>query len=381
MNPLRRVYLIDTTLRDGEQAAGVAFDPADKLRIARLLDAAGIDEIEAGIPAMGGNEASSVASIATAGLRARVTAWNRALPADIDASVACGVTAVAMALPVSDRQITAKLVCSRNDVLRRLREAIDHAKQKGLYVSVGAEDASRADRSFLLDFAYAAEEAGANRIRFCDTVGILDPFSTTEAVAALVSALSIPVAAHTHDDFGLATANALAAVRAGASFVDVTVNGIGERAGNAALEEVAMGVARFLGLSVGIDTSRLTSLSRAIAGISRQPLPPWKAVVGKNTFRHEAGIHADGVLKDPATYEPFTPESVGGARRIVLGKHSGRRAVLHVLRTMGFEATPSEAEELVLRLRGLKLPTPGACAVEAEVVRLLEDIRKTRRSA
>ncbi len=379
MTALRRVFLIDTTLRDGEQAAGVAFDPAEKLRIARLLDAAGIDEIEAGIPAMGGDEAASVAAIAADGLRARVTAWNRALPADIDASVSCGVTAVAMALPVSDRQITAKLVCSRTDVLRRLREAVDHAKQKGLYVSVGAEDASRADRSFLLVFAHAAEEAGADRLRFCDTVGVLDPFSTTEAVAALVTALSIPIAAHMHDDFGLATANALAAVRAGASFVDVTVNGIGERAGNAALEEVAMGVARFLGLSAGIDTSKLTSLSRAFTGISRQPLPPWKAVVGKNAFRHEAGIHADGVLKDPATYEAFTPESVGGARRIVLGKHSGRRAVLHVLRTMGVEATPSEAEELVARLRNLKLPDPGACAVETEVARLLTEIRTTRR--
>lgn len=373
-----RVRLIDTTLRDGEQAAGLAFRPEEKVRIALLLDAAGVDEIEAGIPAMGGDEAASVRAIASLGLSARVTAWNRAVPADIDASLACGVRAVAMALPVSDLQIAAKLGKSRGWVLARLREAVAHAKGAGVYVSVGAEDASRAEPDFLLEFARAAEEAGADRFRFCDTVGILEPFGAYEAVRRLASALSIPVAAHTHDDFGLATANALAAVRGGASFVDVTVNGIGERAGNAALEEVAMGLIRLLGREVRVDTSRLRGLSGHVTGVARHPLPPWKAVVGENAFRHEAGIHADGVLKDPATYEPFPPEAVGAARRIVLGKHSGRSAVLHVLRSLDVAVTAGEADGVValLRDRAARGPAEGD-----ELRSLLAAVRGGRRSA
>ncbi len=346
-----RVSIIDTTLRDGEQAAGVAFSREEKVRIARMLDAAGVDEIEAGIPAMGGDEAEAVRSITALGLRARVTGWNRAVLADIDASVACGVDAVALALPVSERQIESKLGKCREWVLRQLRESVGYAKRRGLYVSVGAEDASRAEPAFLLDFARAAEEAGADRLRFCDTVGVLDPFGVFEAVSRLTAVLHIPVAAHTHDDFGMATANALAAARAGATFLDVTVNGIGERAGNAALEEVVMGLRHVLRRETGVLPEKLAGVSRFVTGVTHQAMPPWKAIVGSNAFRHEAGIHADGVIKNPESYEPFPPESVGASRRIVLGKHSGRNSVIHVFQEMGVAITMDEAKSLVALLR------------------------------
>lgn len=380
METRARVRIIDTTLRDGEQAAGVAFSREEKVRIARMLDAAGVDEIEAGIPAMGGEEAEAVRSIASMGLRARVTGWNRALPADIDASVSCGVAAVALALPVSERQIAAKLGKCREWVLRQLRETVGYAKRRGLYVSVGAEDASRAEPAFLLDYARAAEEAGADRLRFCDTVGVLDPFGTFEAVSRLTSVLRIPVAAHTHDDFGMATANALAAARAGATFLDVTVNGIGERAGNAALEEVVMGLRHVSGAETGVLPEKLAGVSRFVAGVTHQSLPPWKAIVGANAFRHEAGIHADGVLKDPGTYEPFPPESVGAARRIVLGKHSGRSGVVHVFREMGVEVTQEEAKALLALLRDDR-PSGGSTQDRVSLLALLDAIRRRDRVA
>ncbi|MBI5136963.1 MAG: homocitrate synthase [Nitrospirae bacterium] len=346
------VFIDDTTLRDGEQTAGVAFTRAEKVRIARLLDRLGVHQIEAGIPAMGLEEQRAIGDILALGLSAQVIAWGRAIQPDIDAAIACGAGAVHVSLPVSDIQIGAKLKRDRGWVLGQLSRAVDYAKGHGLYVSVGGEDASRADARFLAAFARAAQAAGADRLRICDTVGIWDPFRTYDAVFSLARQTTLALEIHTHNDLGLATANALAAVRAGASYVNTTVNGLGERAGNAALEEVVMALKVIEGSDTGIRTGRMAALCRFVADASGRPIHPSKPVVGSGVFAHESGIHVDGLLKDARTYEGLSPADVGARHRIVLGKHSGTRAVRACYARMGVFLSRAEAETLLPAIRG-----------------------------
>ena len=345
------VLINDTTLRDGEQAAGVAFNLEEKVAIAKFLDAVGVHEIEVGIPAMGKEEMRAIKAIADLNLRAKLLAWNRAVISDIQASIACGLKRVHICIPVSGVQISTKFQGQWRITLQQLRDSVNFALDNGLWVSVGGEDASRADHNFLLDVALFAQELGASRFRFCDTVGILDPFATYHRVKKLVESLSIPAEIHTHNDFGLATANALAGIEAGCLTANTTVNGLGERAGNAALEEVVMALKRIYGLDVGIDTRRLLDLSRLVATASSSNVPPWKAIVGENTFAHESGIHAHSVLQNPTTYEPFSPEEVGWERRVVVGKHSGRHAVTQVLSEHGIKLNSEETKSVLDAVR------------------------------
>ncbi|MGF1495221.1 MAG: homocitrate synthase [Elainellaceae cyanobacterium] len=355
---MQHLRINDTTLRDGEQAAGVVFSIDEKIAIARILDAIGIQEIEVGIPAMGGEEATAIAVIQALNLRADLLGWNRAVRSDLEASIACGLKRVHISIPVSTVQIGAKFNGDWQMVLRRLEEAIAFACDQHLYVSIGGEDSSRADENFLLEVAQQAADWGASRFRYCDTVGILDPFSIYERVQRLVTALPIPVEIHTHDDLGMATANAIAGARAGAISINTTVNGLGERAGNAALEEVVMALQRLDHLDLGIDTTQLPTLSRFVEQASGDHLSRWKAIVGQNAFTHESGIHADGVLKQPLTYEPFPPELVGMAHQLVIGKHSGRHLLQSLLQahgiTLGTTASSSLLEQVRLRSGQLK---------------------------
>ena len=348
------IFIDDTTLRDGEQAAGVAFTNEEKVRIARMLDQMGVHEIEAGIPAMDSNEITAIKAIVKLGLRARIIAWNRPVIADIDSSLECGVDAVALSIPVSDIHIEHVLRRSREWVLHSITTAIAYAKKHGLYVSVNAVDASRAEFDFLALFARNARDSGADRLRFCDTVGVLDPFGTYNVIQRLIAQSGIDIEIHTHNDFGMATANALAGVRAGAKYINTTINGLGERAGNACMAEVVMALQHITHIDTGIDTTRLYAIAQYVAAASQRPLPPDKAIIGESVFTHESGIHADGVLKHAPAYEAFPPNAVGATRRITIGKHSGSHAIKFRFATeFGIELSNSEAHQMLARIRSL----------------------------
>jgi len=348
-----QLVIDDTTLRDGEQTAGVVFSLDEKKRIARLLDEVGVGELECGIPAMGRQEQDSVKALVDMGLNARLITWNRAVISDIQASIDSGVRAVDLSLSVSDIHLKHKLRKSRTWVKEQLKTALGFAKQHDLYVSIGGEDASRADLGFLVELMEIARSHGADRFRFCDTLGILDPFSTYDKVATLTERVDLDLEVHTHNDLGMATANAIAGVRAGAKFVNTTVNGLGERAGNAALEEVVMALKHACGIDLQLDTGRFVELSKLVGQASCRPVPDWKAVVGDKVFSHESGLHADGVLKFPGNYEGFDPAEVGLARYLVVGKHSGSHGLGERLAQLGLELSRCELETFLEEVRTL----------------------------
>jgi homocitrate synthase NifV len=354
------IMLVDTTLRDGEQTAGVVFSNNEKIRIAKMLDGVGIHQIEAGIPVMGGDEKEVISKLTKLGLDASIMAWNRANIEDIKHSVDCGVDAVAISISTSDIHITHKLQKSRKWVLDSMAGAVEFAKSNRLYVSVNAEDASRSNLEFLIEFAKVARDLGADRLRFCDTVGALEPFKTYDVISRLLERAEMEIEMHTHNDFGLATANALAGIKAGARFVGVTVNGLGERAGNAPLEEVAMALKFLFNVKMDVKTKDFRELSDYVAMASGRPLPICKPIVGNNMFIHESGIHADGVIKNPHTYEIFSPEEVGLERQIVLGKHSGSNAIIMKFKEYGINLSNEEANNIlpILRSTTINLKRP-----------------------
>ncbi|MFZ2951351.1 MAG: homocitrate synthase [Desulfuromonadaceae bacterium] len=354
MTPVAEIIIDDTTLRDGEQTAGVVFSKREKIAIARMLDSIGVGEIECGIPAMGKEEQESIRALVDLGLKARLITWNRALLPEIKASINCGVQAVDISLSVSDQMIVHKLRKDRDAVKEQLRVALGFAKQHGLYVSVGGEDASRADMGFLVELMEITRSLGGERFRFCDTLGIMDPFTMFDKVTFLRRAVpEVDIEVHTHNDLGMATANAIAGIRAGAKFVNTTINGLGERAGNAALEEVVMGLRHACGVETGIDAHRFREMSLFVAKASHRPLSVSKPVVGERVYSHESGLHADGVIKDPHNYEGFDPAEVGMSRSIVVGKHSGTGGLIERYRSMGIAVDRIRAEPLLEMTRAM----------------------------
>jgi homocitrate synthase NifV len=366
------VIFVDTTLRDGEQTAGVVFSNQEKLRIARMLDRLGIHQIEAGIPVMGGDEKQVIKDIVEYGLDASIMAWNRATVEDIKHSLECRVDAVAISISASDIHMKYKLRMNREEVLKSITRAVEFAKNAGVYVSVNAEDASRADLEFLIKFARQAKASGADRLRFCDTVGVLEPFRTYDIIRRLIDATEMDIEMHTHNDFGMATANALAGYKAGARFIGVTVNGLGERAGNAALEEVAMSLKYLFDVKLDVNTRDFLQICEYVARASGRSVAPNKPIVGTNTFAHESGIHADGVLKHPSTYEVYSPEEVGLERQIVLGKHSGTKSIIMKFKEYGIDLVEKEASEILEIVRAATIDLKRSL-FDKEIMYIYED--------
>jgi methanogen homocitrate synthase len=335
------IEICDVTLRDGEQTPGVSFSCEEKVKIATMLDEIGIEVIEAGFPAVSQNEKQCVKTIANLGLDARICGFSRARVEDIQTAIECDVEMVSIFIPTSELHVRLKFKKSREQVLEDSLTMIDYARDHGVQVRFAAEDASRTDLPFLKEVYTRAAEHGAVLLSFADTVGCLIPSEMSRIMTELVASVDRPFCAHCHNDMGCAVANTITAAEAGAFQLHTTVNGIGERAGNASLEELLVALRMKKGID-RYDLSRLTELSHMVEKFSGITLPRNKPVTGELAFSHESGIHIAAILKDPVSYEYFTPEMVGSERKFILGKHTGRKALEHVMESLGCECSDKQ---------------------------------------
>jgi len=343
----KSIKIDDTSLRDGEQTAGVVFANEEKIHIAKMLDDIGVHQIEVGIPAMGGDEKKAIKKIASMGLNCSLLAWNRAVISDLEDSVECGVDSVAISISSSDIHIEQKLRKTREWVLESVRNAVDYAKKYNLYVSVNAEDASRTDMEFLLQFARNARDAGADRLRYCDTLGIMDPFETFMRIKTVRDIIGIDVEMHMHNDFGMAIANSIAGIKAGAKYVNTTINGLGERAGNAAFEELVMALKYIESIDLGFNTKKFRGLSEYAAIASDRSIPAWKPIVGANIFVFETENRVKLYTANHRNYELYDPEDVGLDTKIIIGKYSGIFSLSSKLKSLGYNFEQKQIAELL----------------------------------
>ncbi|MFH2092222.1 MAG: hypothetical protein ABIJ31_07655 [Pseudomonadota bacterium] len=348
----RNIWIVDTTLRDGEQAPGVIFNTSDRIKIAWALARVGIDEIEAGIPAMGEQACQDIRQLSKSHLPCTLSCWCRADKQDLILAAQCNTPGVHISFP------TSSLLLKTFDkdeawVMERLVSLVRFAKANFDRVSVGAQDTTRTSRPFLHQFASLAFETGADRLRLADTVGMISPSMVIKLISDLIQTVpDLDLEFHGHNDLGMATANAVTAVDAGANAVSVTVNGLGERAGNAPLEEVVMALFEVGGYKKKIELSSLTDLCLLVARASGRTIHPSKPITGSQIFKHESGIHCAGLLKNPASYQLFDPEQVGNhACEVVIGYHTGTHAIIHVLEQQGIMISKARAKQLLALVR------------------------------
>ncbi|ADN50080.1 2-isopropylmalate synthase [Vulcanisaeta distributa] len=366
--------LLDTTLRDGEQTPGVALKPEDKLLIALKLEELGVDSIEAGFPIVSEGEFRAVKSIAREVSNSEVIALARTRREDIDKAIDADVNAIHIFIATSDLHMRYKLRMNREEVVEAAVNAVSYAKSHGLTVEFSAEDATRSDPKFLVRVFQEVVNAGADRLDIADTVGVMWPSKMASLVRFVRENVrgNYLLSVHCHDDFGMAVANSVAAIEAGADQAHGTINGVGERAGNAALEEIAAAVRFLLNYDVGIRFEKIKEVSDLVSKLFGIPVPPNKAIVGANAFSHESGIHVHGVLSNPLTYEPIDPGAVGMNRRIVVGKHSGRHSIIYVLKSMGIEPRDDIVSAVLRRVK--ELGDMGIRASEEDIKRIVMEV-------
>jgi homocitrate synthase NifV len=370
-----RVHFIDSTLRDGEQAPGVVFSRSEKLEIAAALAAAGIPELEAGTPAIDEEERADLTATVNLRLPSRVTAWCRATAQDLRHAASCGVESVHISFPVSPILLRA-LGKEEHWLWSSLPDMIGLALARFRYVSVGAQDSSRAEAALLDRFVLTARNAGAYRVRVADTVGIWNPHRVWRSFRRLraLAGSRLTLEFHGHNDLGMATANTISAVEGGADAVSVTVNGLGERAGNAPLEEVVMALRHTLAVESGIDTSQLSALCALVASRARRPIHRAKPIAGADVFRHESGIHTAALLKDPIAYQPFPCEEAGRTPEpFAIGKHSGSAGLQSLLTASGISVPARLSPEILSAVRRRARAQKGAVSPQ-ELAAIAEEL-------
>jgi 2-isopropylmalate synthase len=362
------IRIFDTTLRDGEQTPGVSLTMEDKIEIARQLSKLGVDVIEAGSPMSSEGEKRVVKEIAAAGLESEICGLARATQSDIDAAIDCDVDVVHVFIPTSPVQMKYAVNMTPEQVLSATVDHVEYVKKHGLKCEFSPMDATRSEPRFLKQVCQAAEKAGADMLNIPDTVGIMIPKTMRKLIEDVRKAVKMPISVHCHDDFGMAVANSLAAVEAGATQVHATINGLGERAGNASLEEVVMALHMIYKLKTGINSRLLYSTSRIVATLTGIFVQANKAIVGENAFAHESGIHTRGVTVKPLTFEPIKPESVGRTRKLVAGKLAGTRGIKAELQEIGIHPTEDQLKEIVQRVK--ELGDKGKMVTDADLLAL-----------